>query len=292
MEPRVVVVTRPTEYQGLLARHGTHGQAAWFLKGRGQDIATYAERDERQRDAVAAVQRAIPDGWRRTRIAREDLDRFLFEPGDVVVAVGQDGLVANVAKYLDGQPVVGVNPDPERFEGALVRHPVEAVADLLRSDLRIEPRTMVEVRTDAGHALIALNELFCGHRTHQSARYVLTAHGRSERQSSSGLIVATGTGATGWARSIHRCHRSELPMPAPSDPRVAFFVREPWPSVASGASLTEGLVGRDQAIEVRSEMNDGGTLFGDGIEADAVPFDYGVVATIRPAGRVLGLVVG
>lgn len=291
MEPRVVVVTRPTEYQGLLARHGTHGQAAWFLDGRGQDIATYAQRDERQRDAVVAVQRAIPEGWRRTRIERADLDRFLFEPGDVVVAVGQDGLVANVAKYLDGQPVVGVNPDPDRFEGTLVRHRVEAVPDLLRSTLRVEPRTMVEVRTDAGHTLIALNELFCGHRTHQSARYVLTAGGRSERQSSSGLIVATGTGATGWARSIHRCHRSELPLPAPSDPRVAFFVREPWPSVASGATLTEGLVGGDEAIQVRSEMNDGGTLFGDGIEADAVPFDYGVVAAIRPAARVLRLVV-
>ena len=37
------------------------------------------------------------------------LARFLFEPGDVVIVVGQDGLVANVAKYLDGQPVIGIN---------------------------------------------------------------------------------------------------------------------------------------------------------------------------------------
>ena len=41
---------------------------------------------------------------------RGDLDRFLFEPDDLVVIVGQDGLVANVSKYLDGQPVVGINP--------------------------------------------------------------------------------------------------------------------------------------------------------------------------------------
>jgi hypothetical protein len=27
------------------------------------------------------------------------------------VAVGQDGLIANGAKYLDRQPVVGINPD-------------------------------------------------------------------------------------------------------------------------------------------------------------------------------------
>ena len=45
-----------------------------------------------------------------------------FGPEDVIIAVGQDGLVANVAKYLDGQPVVGVNPDPQRNPGVLVRH--------------------------------------------------------------------------------------------------------------------------------------------------------------------------
>jgi len=57
---------------------------------------------------------AIPSDWRRARVDRADLDRFLFEPEDVVVAVGQDGLVANVAKYLTGQPVIGCNPDPKR----------------------------------------------------------------------------------------------------------------------------------------------------------------------------------
>ena len=29
-----------------------------------------------------------------------------------MVVVGQDGLVANVAKYLDGQPVIGVDTAP------------------------------------------------------------------------------------------------------------------------------------------------------------------------------------
>ncbi len=46
-------------------------------------------------------------------MSRPELNRFLFEPEDVVIAVGQDGLVANVAKYLSGQMVVGVNPLPE-----------------------------------------------------------------------------------------------------------------------------------------------------------------------------------
>lgn len=291
MEPRAVIVTRPSEYEGLLARHATFGQAKWVLEQQGQDIGVAVARHRRQQAAVATVARAAPDTWRQVRVTRADLDRFLFEPEDIVLAVGQDGLVPNVAKYLDGQPVLGVNPEPEQFEGVLVRHPPEAVADLLRSLDRLHPehRTMVEARV-AGQRLLALNEVFVGHRTHQSARYTLGAGDAQERQSSSGLIVATGTGATGWARSVHRCHRSTLELPGPTDPRCVFFVREAWPSTATGADLTEGAVTREGPVRVVSEMTDGGVLFGDGIEQDAVPFDWASEAVIGPAQRALVLV--
>ena len=86
-----------------------------------------------------------------------------------MLALGQDGLVANVAKYLDGQPVIGLNPEPERFPGVLVSHPPEAVgdlcADLVAGRAGFEQRTMVRARLDDGQALLALNEIFVGHRT-------------------------------------------------------------------------------------------------------------------------------
>src|SRR6266700_6241111 len=48
------------------------------------------------------------------------LPNFVFGPEDIVVALGQDGLVANTLKYLNGQPLVGVNPDPRRYDGQLL----------------------------------------------------------------------------------------------------------------------------------------------------------------------------
>lgn len=39
---------------------------------------------------------------------------------DVVVTLGQDGLVANTAKYAGAQPIVAVNPEPSRFDGILL----------------------------------------------------------------------------------------------------------------------------------------------------------------------------
>lgn len=294
--PRIVLVTRATELEALLARHGTREQARFFLETRGQTIAEVEARHRRFEAAWRRVQQAIPLKWRRTRVDRADLCRFVFEPGDLIVAVGQDGLVANVAKYLDGQPVVGVNPDPARYEGVLVPWTPEAAADLLPAAagarLRLEERTMVEAVVDDGQRLLALNELFIGHRTHQSARYLLRLACHEERQSSSGIIVSTGTGATGWARSVRRSRVTDVELPAPGDRRLAVFVREAWPSVATGASLTDGELVEGDALDVVSEMNEDGVLFGDGIEADRIELRYGMRATVRVARERLRLVRG
>ena len=85
---------------------------------------------------MVAVSSAIPADWRRGMVERADLPRFLFGPDDIVVAVGQDGLVANLAKYLDGQLIVGIDPEPGRNPGVLVRHPPGACADLLALAVR------------------------------------------------------------------------------------------------------------------------------------------------------------
>lgn len=293
--PRVLLVTRATELSRLVATHGTLGQARFFLKARGQPIEPVLEAHARQEEALAAARRAIPDEWRSVRIDRTELSRFVFEPADVVVALGQDGLVANVAKYLSGQRVIGVNPDPTSYEGVLVRHPTRTLAELLRATLAerasVEARTMVQARADDGQTLTALNEIFVGHRTHQSARYVLCVREREERQSSSGLIVSTGTGATGWARSIHHDRRPEWALPKPTERTLSFFVREAWPSVSTGAELTAGLLSEGERLEVRSQMNDGGVLFGDGIEDDRVELRFGACVTVARAAHALALVV-
>ena len=294
MTPRVVLVTRPTEYESLLARHSTHGQARFFLETRGQSIDEVYQRHLRFAEAMTAVQRAIPVRWRRTRVDRAELDRFLFEPEDLVIALGQDGLVANIAKYLRGQTVIGLNPDPKRYDGVLVKNPVEAAKDLIISAYEhrctCELRTMVEAKLDDGQHLLALNEIYVGHRTHQSSRYRLELASKQERQSSSGIVIATGTGSTGWARSIRRERNCELSLPKPGDPLLAFFVREAFPSKATGTSITEGLLSAGQRLVITSEMNEDGVLFGDGIEEDRIAFPYGMRAELTKAEICLNLV--
>lgn len=293
--PRAVLVTRETDYEALLARHATREQAKFFLRSRGQDIADVQRRHECTKAALHTVSAAIPLDWRRTGVSRGELDRFLFGPEDVVIAVGQDGLVANLAKYLDGQPVLGVNPEPDVNPGVLVPLRPEAVRDLLddvsRSRAPAQQRIMAEARLDDGQTLLALNEVFIGHRSHQSARYRLEHGGRDEEQSSSGVIVATGTGATGWARSIMLSRRISLEI-SPEAPALGWFVREPWPSPATGTELTAGMLGGEDALRVLSHMQSGGVVFADGIEQDHLTFDWGREVSVSVARRRLNLVRG
>lgn len=294
LAPRIVVVHRRTELDELTARHATRGQAAFFLASRGRSLEEVDRRHAALEAALAAVTSAIPVDWRRADVERTDLDRFLFGANDIVAVVGQDGLVANVAKYLHGQPVIGVDPEPERNPGVLVPHAPEsfeaALLAVAAGTARQEERVMVDAGLDDGQHLTALNEVFVGHPSHQSARYRLVVGEEEERQSSSGVIVASGTGATGWCRSIWQQSHSTLELPSHLAPQLAWFVREAWPSPATGTSLVEGLLGPDEELRVVAET-DGLVAFGDGIETDRLTLGWGQELRLRIAGRRLRLVL-
>ena len=296
LAPRVVLVHRTTEYEELVAHHGKHGQAAFFLSSRGRDIAEVAERHRLTRRALAEVTAAIPLTWRQSRVERADLDRFLFAPEDVVVVVGQDGLVANVAKYLAGQPVIGIDTDPGRNPGVLVRHRPTDAATLLpaaqAAGTGAEELTMVEAVADDTQRLVALNEIYLGAVGHQTARYRLGLEddgGVVEAQASSGVLVGTGTGATGWLRSVWQERGSRIPLPSPTEDRLVWFVREAWPSPATGTSLVAGELGASASLTVTVE-SDRLIAFGDGIETDALQLTWGQSVDVRVCADRLRLV--
>ncbi|MFJ7259949.1 hypothetical protein ACIQV2_07260 [Streptomyces globosus] len=296
LAPRAVLVHRRTEYEELVARHGTHGQAAFFLSSRGRSLDEVADRHHRTRQALREAEAAVPLTWRSSRVERADLDRFLFAPEDVVVVVGQDGLVANTAKYLSGQPVVGIDTDPGRNPGVLVRHRSTDTAALLRAAAaggRTDDLTMVEAVADDTQRLLALNEIYLGPPGHQTARYRLCADGDTgpgEAQASSGVLVGTGTGATGWLRSLWLERGSTLPLPAPCDRRLLWFAREAWPSPATGTTRVSGHLQGRQGLRLTVE-SDRIAVFGDGMEADALQLTWGQSVRLGIAETSLRLLV-
>lgn len=303
-ERKVVLVTRRTRLEELVARYHTLAQARFYIEHLGADFSDYVRENAAYAHSLQLAVEALQARGRYQMVDRGYLPNFIFAADDIVVALGQDGLVANTMKYLDGQALVGVNPEPTRWDGVLL--PFEAkdiklvLNDVARDRRPTKAVTMAEARLSDGQTLRAVNDLFIGPRTHTSALYDIELGERRESHSSSGVIVSTGLGSTAWLKSvvtgslgIAQALNPGRPLKYQAEPwdtdRLIFAVREPFPTKTSSAELVFGAVTRDQELKIRSRMPDNGVIFSDGMEADYLRFTAGMEATITiaaAAGRL------
>lgn len=306
-ENKIVVIVRRTRLDDLIARFNTEDQARFYVEHLGADFSDYQTEDRGYKQVVRDAENILSHHGRVQVVERAFVPNFIFGPMDTVVAIGQDGLVANVLKYLDGQVLIGVNPDTKRWEGVLLPFTL-ADLDLVMPEVFAKKRpvadvTMAEAKLNNGQTLLAVNDLFVGPRTHTSARYSLRIGEKIENHSSSGIIVSTGLGSTGWLRSIlagatgiasalsgRSLKISEQRSVEWDADYLYFSVREPWPSKTSGAEITFGKVTQRQPLILESHMPENGVIFSDGIESDFLEFNSGTEATIAIARRIGHLV--
>ena len=205
-DARIVVITRETRLEKVLASQNTLSQARFYIQQLGSDFAEYEEEHRQYAASLQQTRQEIEGLGNLQILERKYLPNFIFAPDDVVVVVGQDGLVANTIKYLDNQPVIGINPDASRWDGVLLpfapKDAAKIISETLARKRKIEEVTMAKVRIQNGQELLAVNDFFIGQRTHTSARYIIKHSGLKEPQSSSGVIVSTGLGSTGWMKSV------------------------------------------------------------------------------------------
>jgi len=334
VDRKIVIVKRATQLASLQRKFATRSQAKFrIVSAKRRELARagaaasviehLAEAAFKDVDAAAqtydaAIQRVQEDldaaklDLPIQIIDREFLPNFIFGPNDVVVTIGQDGLVANTAKYVLGLPIVAINPDPKRIDGILLPYLPEqartAVQNVLRGHARIREVTLAQATLADGQKLLAFNELFIGRNNHTSARYRLSIAGRTEPQSSSGILVCTGAGSTGWLSSVFKMaagvavafqHDTRHPTPtekialrlAWADAQLVYVVREPFVSKSSSADMIAGLVEPGKEIVIESEMASDGVIFSDGVESDFIEFNSGAIARISTAATKAKIVV-
>lgn len=305
---KVVIVTRKTELEELVARFNTVAQSRFYLEHAGRDFTPIEAAHERFHGVLDGIRGLVPKSLKQQVIERSFLPQFTFGEADLVVTVGPDGLVVNVAKYLDGQPILPVNPDPAHIDGVLLPFTAQtfgqALTRALRREQPIQSVSMAEACTQDGQTLLGFNDLFIGARSHVSARYEIAQGKKRERQSSSGIIVSTGAGSTGWLQSVYAGAAGVVKalggrvIPPPDGGRLPwdtealmFAVREPFPSKTTGTKLTFGTITSNTPLVINSHMAESGVVFSDGIEADYLAFNAGTTVTVGLASRKARLVV-
>jgi hypothetical protein len=304
---KIVLIVRPTRLDDLVTRFNTVQQAQFYVEHLGADFSDYLIEHKHYRLAVQRAEDVLREFGRVQRLERRYVPNFVFGADDGVVVLGQDGLVANTLKYLDGQRVVAINPDPARWNGVLLPFTINDLPRIMAEETSgrrpVKLVTMAKATLNTGQTLHAVNDVFIGQRSHVSARYQISVDGEVERQSSSGIIVSTGLGSTGWLKSVYagwatttRCllGGDVAPVGDGSFPWDAsylhYFVRETYPSRTTQAGLVIGKIAEGARMCVISEMPDNGVVFSDGIEADYLEFNSGTEATIG-IGKKQGILV-
>ncbi|MDF1513281.1 MAG: NAD+ kinase [Anaerolineae bacterium] len=313
MIEKIVLVTRKTRLEGLIERFNTRAQAKFYIEHSGGSFTFYEQEHSTYHTALAQLRQGLHRILKVHVIERAFLPNYLFTEEDLVVTIGIDGLVVNTAKYLTGQPLVAVNPDPAHIDGILLPFTVSSglsiVPRVIREQVHCRDVTMAEARLNDGQTLLAFNDLFIGVKSHVSARYRIQTNGLAEHHSSSGIIVSTGAGSTGWLSSLFNMasgmvrhttrdssgNRDSLlaPLKLPWDTdHLVFVVREPFVSKTSGAGIVMGEITRESPLILESEMPEGGVIFSDGVEVDYLAFNAGSIAEIGVAAQKTRLVIG
>lgn len=321
-ENKIILVKRKTRLEELVVRYNTVQQAQFYIERLGADFSDYLSEDFQYRKAVETAVTELSAVGRLQVLERQHVPNFIFGPEDTVVVLGQDGLVANTLKYLNEQPLIGVNPDPLRWDGVLLPFRVKElrtlVLEVLRGQRQVREVSLAKVQLNDGQSLYGVNDLFIGRRTHVSARYQLELEGQQEQQSSSGIIVSTGLGSTGWLKSVlagaagivsraAQLQNAEAGQRAAAQrgtglvnagrglawdhPDLYFTVREPFPSRTTSAELVFGRINSRQPLRIISQMPEDGVIFSDGVESDYLEFNSGVEATVGLAEKRGRLVV-
>lgn len=298
-----IVVKSKTRLESLVERFNTKSQAKFYIERLGGDFAEYEIEDQIFRDSLNSLQIQLSKVIKNKTIDRQYVPSYIFSKKNIIIVLGQDGLVANTAKYSQNLPIIAVNPDIERYDGILLPFDIFnfiiGVENVLANKYKSKIMSFAEAKLNDGQRLLAFNDLFIGASSHISARYKLTFKDKTEQQSSSGIIISTLAGSTGWLSSIFNMAYSvtnmfekklRLKQPKLKEKDLLFAVREPFKSIRTQTGITTGII-RNNTLTVESFMPKNGIIFSDGVEQDFLNFNSGSIATIGIAEETANIVM-
>jgi NAD kinase len=301
-----ILVKKKTRLETLIERFNTQAQTQFYIERSGGNFDDYQQEHEQFHQSLAQVQRQLSTVLKNKIVEQNFLPSFLFNQNQVVIVIGQDGLVANTAKYVNGIPIIAINPDVARYDGVLLPFNsdnfIGAVENVLLNRFNTKIARFAEAKLNDGQRLLAFNDLFIGAASHISARYRIAYHELNEEQSSSGIIVSTQAGSTGWLSSVFNMsfglqqfikpQAGQKPVATLATDELMFAVREPFQSKQTQTNVVAGLLTGQSRLLVESLMPVNGVIFSDGIESDFLNFNSGAIASIGIAEEKAVLVTG
>ncbi len=280
---RAVLVPKETkvEYDSRRLKLTEHQLQTYYRSENSQVIFASHKRQLEMRRRLRTIHPEI------RVVSRDDLSAKALEGASCVISLGGDNHFIFVSHFLDATPIIGVNADRIRSHGGLLSLDERNVESVLRrigdGQGRLDLWPRIDAFVDGKPVGRATSEILAGERGRKDmSRHALSLNGgKEEEQKSSGLLVCTAAGSTGWFSAYAK------PFPR-GRAEARWVLTEPFPrdrkyKLRTGAFKAGGRLG------VRS-LNDSEGLVSVDCLRDA-PFPFGSVAEFRLSEeplRVLG----
>jgi hypothetical protein len=276
-----LVCKKRTKWQRDLERFGSAREVRRLYRLQNHIFRRVYGSHLRQLASLELLEKALAD--RADFIYREELSSDLVSRYGALVSLGGDNHFIYVARFTGDKPLIGINSDPVTSSGALVYFTARSFLEHTRNPHfpdRLERWTMIEgqihypdgstIRIGPCISETGIRNAFAD----AMSRYYLRINDEPwEEQKSSGLLLATGAGSTGWFHNClpHSMQIYEDPTFGRDEQIFRFVAREPGFHRQHYYRYLYRSLNRGDTLEIISEM-DGEIII------DAQPetrFDFG-----------------
>ncbi len=284
-----LVCIKRTKWERDVERFGSAREARRIYRLQNHIFRRVYSSHVRQQRAIQQLQEALQG--RADFIYREDLNADLVLQYNALVSMGGDNHFIYVARFAGPRPVIGINSDPRTSSGALVHFNTESFLACTKNPLfpdRFETWTMIEgvihypdgrvVHTGPCISETGIRNAFAD----AMSRYYIRINDEEwEEQKSSGLLLSTGAGSTGWFHNClpHTMQIYEDPTFARDEQIFRLVAREPGFYKQHYYRYLYRTLGRGDILEIISEMD--GTIIVDAQPETSFSFDPGCRAQFR-----------
>lgn len=294
---RLAIAVKRSKWERDLIRYGSREAVEHLYAIQNNATAKIYQSHQRQATAAQELRAALPTA---TWLERSALPETDFSNFDCVLSLGGDNHFVYVSGFLPpGMPVIGVNSDPQTSHGSLLNFDATQVLSVLPNSKSVsfdlEHWTRIECvltypdgsskRTPLCTSEISVRNAF----PDLISRYLIRLDQPEwEEQKSSGLILATGAGSTGWYRNAHSMAEQDAVVFAKDAPLFRFIAREL--GATHRYQFRRAQLERGATLEVVSEMD--GQVSIDTHPEFTFDFPPGTTARFQVSDSALSVVRG
>ena len=193
-----------------------------------------------------------------TSFWKNSLKKNDFKEKDLIITIGGDGTFLSASHFIKDQLIIGINDKPTRSEGALTSIKIGDVKRklkrILKKRFKIINATRIEVKLLQKNKCIltelALNEIYIGNINPQhTSKYKINFKNKIEKQTSSGILISTGTGSSAWYKSMGGKVFSKTKKIA------KFMIRELYVRKLNKPKMKKGTIKENESLEIENFVN-------------------------------------